>query len=406
MTSMADDASLTDPFWTSERLRDLRAQTPGVAHVAHLNNAGAALMSRAVRDATVAHLDLESRIGGYEAADAVAPEIEQLYANSAELLGARPDELGLVESATRAWSSAVSGLRFSPGDRIITTATEYVSNAMGLLRLREMHGVEIDLAPADSTGAADLDALAGLIGPRTRAIALTHVATSGGLVQPAAEIGAIAKEHELLYLVDACQSVGQLDVNVQELNADMVSFTGRKFLRAPRGTGMIWVGKHAIGHFSSHVGMDGNHSTWAEPMRHELPTTARRFTPFELPLAAVMGFGVAVSELLELGAHNVERRVTSLADQLRAGLSEIPGVTIQDLGEHRCGIVTFTTEAAAPADLRDSLRAQGINVSVTGAGSARFDLPHRGLDSLVRASVHYYNDSEDIERLLRHVAAA
>lgn len=403
---MADDASLTEPFWTSERLKDVRDRTPGVAHVAHLNNAGAALMSQAVRNATVAHLDLESRIGGYEAADAVAPTIEQLYVDSAQLLGAQPDELGLVESATRAWSSAVSGLRFTQGDRIITTATEYVSNAMGLLRLREMHGVEIDLAPADSTGAVDLDALRGLIGPRTRAIALTHVATSGGLVQPAAEIGAIAKEHELLYLVDACQSVGQLDVNVRELNADMVSFTGRKFLRAPRGTGMIWVGSHAIDNFSSHVGMDGNHSTWAEPMRHELPATARRFTPFELPLAAVMGFGVAVSELLELGAHNVERRVTALADQLRTGLSEIPGVTIQDLGEHRCGIVTFTTEATAPTALRDALRAQGINVSVTGAGSARFDLPNRGLDSLVRASVHYYNDSEDIERLLRHVAAA
>lgn len=396
----------SDPFWTTERIESVRDATPGTNTVTHLNNAGAALVSATVHQAVVDHLELEAAIGGYEAAEAAEPQIDRLYVDAAALLGAQPSELAVVESATRAWSSAFSALTFSPGDRVITSASEYASNVMGLLRARDRDGIEIDLAPADSTGAVDPDAVAALIGPRTRAISLTHCPTQGGLVQPAATIGRIAKENDLLYLVDACQSVGQLAVDVHELNADMLSFTGRKFLRAPRGTGMLWVGKHALEHFDKHVGMDMANATWTSPTTVELAPTARRFTPFELPIPAVVGMGQAFAELQELGITNIEWRVTALAEHLRNCLSELDAVEVHDLGTKKSGIVTFTKAGFESSELKASLRQVGINVSVTAGSSAQYDLPGRGLTDMVRASVHYYNTLDDIERLIEHVAAA
>jgi cysteine desulfurase / selenocysteine lyase len=377
----------------------LRADTPGCAEVVHLNNAGAGLACTPVVDAVVEHLRREARIGAYEAAEEAEDAIEGAYAAVAALIGARPSEIALVENATRAWDMAFYSLAFEPGDRIITSTAEYASNAIALLQVCQRSGAVIDVVRDDDSGQVSLDELEAAIGPRTRLIALTHVPSQGGLVNPAAEVGALAKAAGVPFLLDASQSVGQLRVDVDVIGCDYLAAPGRKYLRGPRGTAFLYARSDAAGR-SEPPFLDLRAASWTAPGRYEVRTDARRFESWETSYAARIGFGVAVDYLLALGIDEVEARITELAAGLRARLEARPRTHVHDKGERRCGIVTFTVDGHAARDVAASLRAQRINVSVSGADVARHDFGKRGLDEVVRASVHYYNTDEEIDRLV------
>ena len=219
----------------------LRRDTPASRSLIHFNNAGASLMPNPVSDAVFGHLDLERRIGGYEAEAAAQADIEDYYDAFAALLNCSRDEVAYVENATRAWDMAVYALPLRAGDRILTHESEYASNWLALTQLSKRLGVSIDAVPSDSSGQVDVDAMRRMITPETRVIALTHVPTHNGLVNPAGEVGALAREYGLIFVLDACQSAGQLPLDVQALGCHILSGTGRKFLRGPRGTGFLYV---------------------------------------------------------------------------------------------------------------------------------------------------------------------
>jgi selenocysteine lyase/cysteine desulfurase len=369
--------------------------------VTHFNNAGAALMPQPVLDATVAHLELEARIGGYEAAERQQGAIEHVYDAAARLLGCGRDEIAIVENATRAWDMAFYAIPFQPGDRILTAQAEYASNYIAYLQVARRTGAVVEAIPDDEDGQLSVEALRDAMDERVKLIAMTHVPTSGGLVNPAEEVGKVARAWNALYLLDACQSVGQMPLDVNAIGCDLLSATGRKYLRGPRATGFLYVRRDVLNRLEPPF-LDLHAATWTAPDRYELRADARRFENWETYFAGKIGLGVAIDYALGWGLEAIEGRVTALAERLRTRLDELPGVTCCDTGRRKCGIVTFTLAGQDPEAIRLALASQtpAINVSVSTRSSTLLDLQARGLTSMVRASVHYYTTEEEIERLV------
>jgi selenocysteine lyase/cysteine desulfurase len=383
----------------------VRADTPACEKLIHFNNAGASLMPAPVYRATLDHLALEQSIGGYEAEAAADPALEDFYDAFGALLNCDRSEIAYIENATRAWDMAFYSLPLKEGDRILTAEAEYVSNFLGFLHQARRRGLEIDVVPSDASGQLDLEAMERMVTPKTRLIAITHIPTQGGLVNPAEEVGKIARRHGITYLLDACQSAGQMPLDVQTIGCQILSGTGRKFLRGPRGTGFLYVSKTIIDHLDPPF-IDLHAATWTDARTFELRPDARRFENWESFVAGRVGLRAAVRYALELGLEPIRARVTMLADHLRSELARLHGIKVQDLGRVRSGIVTFTKEDEQPRSIEARLRAANINVSVSSKSSAQLDFGRRGLSQVVRASVHYFNTEEEIGVFCRALNAS
>jgi cysteine desulfurase/selenocysteine lyase len=383
-------------------LQSARQDTPGCEHVLHFNNAGSSLMPEPVLSATIGHLQLEAQIGGYEAAEQAEHVIERVYDAAAALINCSREEIAVIENATRAWDMAFYSIPFQPGDRILTAMAEYASNYIAFLQISKKTGAVVEVVPNDAHGQLSLEALRKMIDERVKLIAITHVPTNGGLVNPIVEVGKIARENGILYLVDACQSVGQMPIDVEQIGCDMLSATGRKYLRGPRGTGFLFVRKNVLERLEPPL-LDLHAAEWVDKDRYVMVPDARRFETWETNYAGKIGLAVAIDYALRWGMDTVWRRVKNLAYTLRSQLSPLPGVIVRDRGVTQCGIVTFTIEDKDPAEIKLALSRQHINVSVTRRESTLLDMDARGLETMVRASVHYYNSEEEVERFCRAV---
>jgi cysteine desulfurase / selenocysteine lyase len=383
----------------------VRADTPACDTLIHFNNAGASLMPAPVYDALTGHLALERDIGGYEAAARAAPALTAFYTEFAALLGCDPSEIAYVENATRGWDMAFYALPLTMGDRILTHASEYASNYLAFLQQARRRGLHIDVVPSDATGQIDLAAIERMVGSRTRLVAITHVPSQSGLVNPVEAVGAVARKHGLIYLLDACQSAGQIDLNVGRIGCHILSGTGRKFLRGPRGTGFLYVSKSLIDRMDPPF-IDLHSAEWTGPDTYVLAEGAKRFENWESNVAGKIGLAAAVAYARAIGVPAIEARVTSLAATLREALAAIPGITVHDMGARKCGIVALLSDRETPEAMLPRLRAMGINTSVTPATYAQLDLKPRGLTALLRASVHYYNTEDEVARFCAATAQA
>lgn len=381
----------------------LRQDTPGTANRVHLNNAGAGLLSRRTLGAMTAHLELEAAIGGYEAADQERDRIDATHAHIARLVGGRADEIALFDNSTHAWNAAFYSMTFKPGDRILTGRDEYGSSVLAYLQTARRHGAEIVVVPDDEDGQLDTAALADLIDERTKLVGVTHIPTSGGLVNPAAEIGRITRAAGVPFLLDATQSVGQFPVDVAEFGCDMLTATGRKFLRGPRGTGFLWVRPEALEYLDPHV-TEIEAATWDGERGFRWHDGARRFGTWEVSYSNVLGLSEAVQQALELGMDEIGRRAVALGAELRDRLDALPGVTTYDLGRHRCAIVTMKVDTIPTAEVAAALAKRGINVSTTVAEHSQLDTENRGVHPLVRLSPHYYNTEAEIALAVEAIA--
>jgi cysteine desulfurase / selenocysteine lyase len=380
-----------------------RDETPGVANVVHLNNAGAALPPRPVTARVVAHLEREAAVGGYEAEAEAAAELDAVYRSIARLVNGRPDEIAVCENATRAWDMAFYSLPYGPGDRILTCGVEYTSNYLAMLQVARRTGAVVEVIPDEPSGELSLVALERMLDERVRLVAITHAPSHSGLVNPAEGVGRLTRPLGIPYLLDACQSIGQMPVDVEAIGCDMLAATSRKFLRGPRGMGFLYVRRDLADGLEPPF-IDYRSARWTSRNEYVLEDGARRFENWESNVAAKLGLGAAVDYALGWGLGAIEARVVSLAQLMRAGLAATPDVEVHDPGTRRSGIVTFTVAGRDPLSVEADLRARQINVSVSDVAYHRLGLESRGLGSVVRASVHYYNTEAEINALVDGVA--
>ena len=383
---------------TPEDIRRIRNDTPACEKIAHFNNAGASLMPDPVVNAVTSHLELERQVGGYEAAERAADQLDRFYTSIASILGARSDEIAFAENATRAWDMAVYALPLEEGDRILTHASEYGSNYLAFLHLQKRRGVEIDLIPSDTTGQVDVTAIPELILPKTKVLALTHVPMHDGLVHPVEAAGQLAKKYGLTFVLDSCQAVGQLPIDVQKIGCHILAGTGRKFLRGPRGTGFLYIATDLAEALDPPF-IDIQSADWTGPDQYTLAAGARRFETWERNVAGMLGLTAAADYAMSIGLEAIERRIAELADTLRTRLTGIQDITVRDQGTIKSGIVTFEHKSTPAKDIASCFQKENIYVSVPQRHQALLDFSDRNLSSLVRASVHYFNTDAEIDRL-------
>ncbi|MGA6209511.1 aminotransferase class V-fold PLP-dependent enzyme [Nocardia testacea] len=385
-----------------QRVRD---DTPGVgAGAVFLDSAGSSLPPRVVTETVIGHLRREAEIGGYRAANERLDDLAGVKEAIATLLNTTPDTIALSDSATRGWTDFFYAVPLHPGDRILLSGADYASNAIAALQRAHATGARVEQIPDDDMGRIDLGALAAMMDERVRLVSLLHVPTNGGLVNPVAAAARIAREAGALVLLDACQSAGQLPLDVVELGVDALSATGRKWLRGPRGTGFLYL-RPELAATMEPGRLDLHSARWTAPREYRMAPDASRFEFWEHDVAARLGLGAAVRYLLELGPEEVYSAIAERAEYLRGALGELAGVTVRDLGVEHSGIVSFTVDGTAPVEVRDRLLGKDITVTVSHRGSTLLDMSARGLDSVVRASPHCFVSRDELDRFVAAVAA-
>ena len=380
-------------------IQRIRAETPGVEKVIHLNNCGAGLMPEPVLDAILKHLRMEAEIGGYEAEDHAEELLENTYKGLSRLLNCKVDEIAVVENATVAWDMAFYGIPLDQGDVVLTSVSEYASNCIAYLQRAQRDGIHIRVVPNDSYGQLDIKALENRIDARVKLISISHVPTSGGLINPVSEIGRVALSAGVPYLLDACQSAGQLHLDVDDIGCDMLSATGRKFLRGPRGTGFLYV-RESIMESLMPPFLDLHSAVWVPPESFKMRPNARRFENWENYVAGKIGLGTAVDYALDIGMDGIEKRIKDLAENLRTRMSNMSGVAIQDLGQEKCGIISFSIKEMDPDLLVSQMSKWGINISTTSSVSTPYDMQQRNIQLMNRLGIHYYNTESEIDHFL------
>ena len=390
---------------TASTIEALRAQTPGTQTTVHFNHAGASLPSAATLQAIQAHLQREATQGPMEAGVASRELTEKARALAARLLNADPAEVALTGGNSPGWGAAFAALEpWLPGDRILVGRHEWGGN-LAVMRLKAQRaGATLETIPSDDSGCVDAQALEAMLDERVRLIALTWLPANGGLINPAAAVGSVARRHGIPYFVDAAQAVGQLPVDVAQIGCDVLSGAGRKALRGPRGTGLLYVRRGFLDRLtpafvdthSAPLGADG------EPV---LRPDAARLESAEASLALRCGLANALQEALDIGLPAIRARIDATAESLRTELAAIPGITVLDQGQERSGLVSFNVAGQDAVSVQRAMAAQGIAIGSNGVPYTPLDMQARGLTQIARASVSYLTNDAEIDRLLQGLRA-
>jgi selenocysteine lyase/cysteine desulfurase len=388
-------------FFMNEQLARWRRETPGTSERVHLNNAGAALMPQPVIDACKSHIDLEARIGGYEASDLRSREIAQTYSDVAALIGANPENVAVVANATAGFVQAMSSFDFEPGDVIVTSRADYTSYQITFLSLAERLGVVVKHAEDLPEGGVDPQSVRDLArDPRCRLVHVSWVPTHSGLVQDAVAVGDVCEELEVPYLLDACQAVGQIPIDVAKLKCDYLTATARKFLRGPRGVGFMYASDRALDRGDHPLFVDMRGAKWVETDRYEIAPTAMRYEDWEFAYALVLGLGAAARYATGVGVDAAGSRAFELARRVREGIRSIDGGHVLDGGREQCAIVTATFAKRDARELVRELNARNVNITASLRWYGLLDFPSKGVDAAVRISPHYYNTEDEIDLVL------
>ena len=385
-------------------IKKIRAETPGIEFSTHLLACGSSLMPKNVVDAITQHTQLEALMGGYEAEAKKADELNNIYDIVAKHIGANSYEIALMENSTVAWSHAFYALPLNSGSKILTSEAEYAANYVAFLQRAKRDNLIIDIVPSDESGTLDINALESMVDEEVGLIAISWIPTNGGLVNPAERVGKIAKKYNIPYLLDACQAVGQMSIDVEKIGCDFLAATGRKFLRGPRGTGFLYIKDKWLSIIEP-VMIDHFGAPWVSKNTYELRKDARRFETWENSYALRIGLGEAITYAEEIGIDLIHERVQLLARLNRKLLSEVKNVQVRDIGTEQCGIISFSIEEEKdPKKIVDQMSEAGFTIGSVDPESTLIDSEKRNLPTLLRMAPHYYNTEEEIEKAVKQIS--
>ncbi len=380
-------------------IQQIRNNTPSCLDKIFLNSAGSSLPPQIITQKIIEYLNEEEKTGGYKLAEMRSEEINDFYLYAAQLLNTNPTNIAFANNATDAYSQALSSIDFNDGDLLITSNDDYVSNYMHFFSLQKRTGIIIEQIRNTDTGDLDLEHFIKLISKKKpKLVAITHIPTNSGLIQDVEAVGEICAAKDILYLVDACQSVGQMPVDIQEIKCDFLSGTGRKFLRGPRGTGFLYVSDKALNKELAPLYVDLRGATWSAKENYYLEKTARRFERWEIPYALLIGLKEAIKYALQTGLENIRDYNKELCSSFRAKLLNIDGVTLYDKGTKKSSIITFRKNNKELKKIIDDLSRNNIYFSIVNKDSAFIDFEKKGIDWAIRFSPHYFNTNEETER--------
>jgi cysteine desulfurase family protein len=306
---------------------------------------GAFLASAAVNPGR-SGFDLSLAVG--RRIDGIRARLDRLFNNPAR----DPDRTVFALNATAALNFAIQG-SCRPGDHVVSTVLEHNSVLRPLAMMRKAGLITYDLAGCDATGRVDPADIAALIGPSTRLVVMTHASNVCGTLQPAAEVGSLCRERDILFLLDAAQTAGLLPVDMEALQADLVAFTGHKSLLGPTGTGGLVVGPRAD--IASTVW--GGTGVRSSEMEHPVDYPWRLEAGTQNTVGLV-GLEAALSWLESEGQEKILAHESSCADRFLAGCAALAGVTIHGfgnrrpaaLGEDRLPVVSLTVAGRSPEE--------------------------------------------------------
>ena len=404
MQTLQSDILPSGSIFTTAEVQKFRDETAGTRNVIHLNNAGSGLMPDVVTQAQLDHIRLESEIGGYEAADLKSDTIRAFYEQAALLFNCKPSNMAFTASATDSYTRALSSIPFKKRDIILTDKDDFVSNQIQFLSLQKRLGIEIvhiNNAPAGGVDLNDLEEKLKKHQPRL--LAITHIPTNSGLVQPVNEIAKIFSDYsqrhpeKTWYILDACQSAGQMKLDVQSLHCDFLSLTGRKYLRGPRGTGALYISDKVLHAGLEPMFIDMRGAEWTEKGKYRQQPDARRFEDWEFAYSTVIGTKAAIEYCRNIGEDKIWEQVKLLSGYTRTGLSAMDGVMMMDRGMQNSGSVTFHVAHSGPEYIVQELLRRKINVVASYRAYGLIDFDEKGVAWVIRASPHYYNTTEEID---------
>lgn len=391
-----------------------RQETFGCHRLIHLDNAGAALPPDCVTETYIAALQEEAEIGSYRSARKQTAALRQTYAELAQLLNCHVSEIALVESGSRAWDLSFSMIQLAPGSVIVTTEYEYANNYIMMLRAARQCNCRIEFIRLDEGGDISLSHLSELIdawGKDIRVISVTHVPTHNAIINPVEKIGQLIRSAKTsgaladtaVYMVDACQSVGQMPVDVQNIRCDVLTICSRKFLRGPRGVAAIYFRKETLDREIASNNAEPTFLnipgfTWVQEHSYEMRRDGRCFETWESNYSAKTAFGRAINYYMARDPIGVERYVTGLAAHLRKVLRNVNGVSLTDVGANKSALVTFSMKGLPANGILHELEANNINVSIIDRRTAHINMNKRQQHFLLRSAVHYYNTKDEVEK--------
>ncbi|MBK9734284.1 MAG: aminotransferase class V-fold PLP-dependent enzyme [Saprospiraceae bacterium] len=378
-------------------INKVRFDTPGCQDKIFLNSAGSSLVPNIVSDTMYQYLEQERMIGGYQTALIQQDKIDEFYIQSSLLLNCEPKNIAFSYNATDAYAKALSSINFRSGDVILTSDDDYISNYIAFFSLKKRFGIEIVRIKNLDNGDIDLiDAEEKMVTCKPILVSITHVPTNSGKIQPVEKIGELCATYDIWYIVDACQSVGQIIVDVKKIKCDFLSATGRKFLRGPRGTGLLYISDKALNAGLEPLMIDMRGAKWNSEQSYSPIDTARRFELWEVSYSNLMGLTEAIKYANQIGLGNIQSANLKLINLLKSTLIQNIDIHLTEEGSRSASIVTFSSRSKPLEYFVQKLNDANVSYGVGYREFALIDFNKKDVDWVIRLSPHYFNTEQEI----------